>query len=70
MRTIDIPDDWTAEEALTVVAFLEHLVDAVWAEHGDAMAEHSERLDRLRRPVASSLLRGHRPLRTDSDLPF
>ena len=70
MKTISIPEDWTAEEALSVVAFLEHLVAAVWSEHADAMVEHSERLERLRRPVASHPLRRHRNLRSDNDLPF
>lgn len=46
MKTIQIPTDLTAEEALSITALLDQIVNAIWAQHGDAMLE---RLDRQRR---------------------
>ena len=39
MKTIQIPTDLTAEEALSISALLEQIINAVWAQHGDAMLE-------------------------------
>jgi hypothetical protein len=34
-----IPDDWTTDEAIAVVAFLEHVISAIWSAHGDKMGD-------------------------------
>ncbi len=38
MRRVNIPPQWTGEQALSVVAFLEDVIRAVWRQHGDHMA--------------------------------
>jgi hypothetical protein len=38
MRRVNIPPRWTGEQALSVVAFLEDVIRAVWRQHGDHMA--------------------------------
>lgn len=38
MRRVNIPTQWTGEQALSVVAFLEDVIRAVWRQHGDHMA--------------------------------
>ena len=35
--TIVVPHDWSGEEALTVVGFLEQIVQAIWNLHNDSM---------------------------------
>lgn len=35
--TIIVPHDWSGEEALTVVDFLEQIVQAIWNLHNDSM---------------------------------
>ena len=35
--TIVVPHDWSGEEALTVVDFLERIVQAIWNLHNDTM---------------------------------
>lgn len=40
MRHVTIPARWTGTEALCVVGFLERIIEAVWRQHGEAMAEH------------------------------
>jgi hypothetical protein len=50
MKTLTIPDHWTPDEALSFVAFLEELIQAIWIEHGPLMAR------RLRRAENHSLL--------------
>ena len=50
MKTIKIPADLTAEEALCINALLEQIITALWSQHGDAMLE---RLDRYRRLAAA-----------------
>ena len=39
MSPIRIPAHWTADEALTVAYFLEDIMVAIWAAHGERMAE-------------------------------
>ena len=68
MKTIQIPTDLTAEEALSISALLEQIINAVWAQHGDAMLERLDRQHRLatadpRCPVC-------RPDLGEDDLPF
>jgi len=46
----EIPDHWTGDEALTFVAFLEEVIQAVWSLHGHGMAT------RLRRAEEQSTL--------------
>jgi hypothetical protein len=43
MSTIDIPDAWSGEEALLVVAFLEDVVHAIWNRHHREMGLLLER---------------------------
>lgn len=37
-KHVKIPSQWQPPEALAVVAFLERVVDAIWRQHGPAMA--------------------------------
>ncbi len=37
-RFARIPESWTGEDALLVVAFLERLIHAIWRAHGSSMA--------------------------------
>lgn len=69
MKTINIPTDLTAEEALSIAALLDQIINAIWAEHGDAMFERLDRQRRLanaepRCPVCQP------PDPADEDLPF
>ena len=43
MSAIDIPDDWSGEDALVVVAFLEEIVHAIWNRHRCEMGLVMER---------------------------
>lgn len=68
MKTLKIPNDLTAEEALSVTALLEQIISAIWAQHGDAMLE---RLDRQRRlAIAEPRCPVCRPDIGDEDMPF
>jgi len=51
---IRIPDRWTPEEALLMVAFLNAIVDAIWQLHGDNMARLL-RQEYRRRDVAAAV---------------
>lgn len=35
--TIVIPHDWSSEEALTVIYFLEQITQSIWNLHGEGM---------------------------------
>ena len=37
INEIRIPKDWTGEQAVLVLDFLEHLIDTIWAIHEDAI---------------------------------
>jgi hypothetical protein len=63
MRRVTIPAHWTAEQALSMVAFLEDVIRAIWREHGDHMAPLLDP-DRGLEPDHSS----SSPL--DDDMPF
>lgn len=63
MRRVTIPAQWTGEQALSVVAFLEDVIRAIWRQHGDHMA-HLLNPDREPQPE----LRPSSPI--DEDLPF
>jgi hypothetical protein len=39
MRHVKIPADWSGEEALAVVSFLDSVIRAVWREHGRKITE-------------------------------
>lgn len=39
MTRIDIPTDWTGEQAIAIVDWLQGLVDAIWVEYGDELVE-------------------------------
>ena len=47
---IRVPTSWTAEQAILVLDFLEHLIDVIWSMHEGAIAgaihAHNERADR------------------------
>jgi hypothetical protein len=38
MKQIRVPTHWNGREALSVVAFLETIIDALWRQHGLVMA--------------------------------
>lgn len=42
-----IPKHWSAEEALTVVAFLEKTIGEIWWTHGKVMEGHYSRNEYL-----------------------
>lgn len=33
MSSLKIPDDWSGEDALIVVSFLEEIIHAIWSRH-------------------------------------
>ena len=37
--TIPVPHHWTGEDALTVVQFLQEIIQAIWVLHGVGMNE-------------------------------
>ncbi len=43
MNSISIPDGWSGEDALIVVAFLEEVVHAIWNRHHREMGLVMER---------------------------
>jgi len=40
MKHVTIPDQWSGGEALSVVTFLEKVIEAVWRAHGARMAPY------------------------------
>ena len=57
MSTIDIPNDWSGEDALLIVAFLEEVVHAIWNRHHREMGlvlEHLSTADNSSSPIAAS----------------
>ena len=58
--SLEIPDTWTPEMACLVADFLSHVIRAIWATHGTAMARY------LERPIHPGL----QPLDPNDDLPF
>jgi hypothetical protein len=48
MNKPDIPKYWSAEEALTFVAFLEDIISTIWKTHGQDMARHLQRIHHLK----------------------
>ena len=47
MNKPSIPGYWSAEEALTFVAFLEDLISNIWSIHGRNMAMHLQQVRHL-----------------------
>jgi len=47
MNKPSIPLYWSAEEALTFVAFLEDIVSNIWSIHGSNMAMHLQQVRQL-----------------------
>ena len=50
MSSINVPDDWSGEDALVVVAFLEEIVLAIWSRHRWEMGLVIERRYRADNP--------------------
>jgi len=44
MKHVTIPRHWSAEQALSVVRFLDDVIRAVWRQHGEEMAACMEYL--------------------------
>lgn len=61
--TIVIPHDWSGEEALTVVHFLEQIAHCIWNLHGDGMMAAMRH-----RNAASATVKYQTP--DDDDIPF
>lgn len=64
MKRVTIPRHWSAEQALSVVAFLDDVIRAIWREHGEQMA------DVLRRDVCRPVEETEPSRLDDDDLPF
>ena len=64
MKRVTIPRHWSAEQALSVVAFLDDVIRAIWREHGEQMA------DVLRRDACRSVEETEPYRLDDDDLPF
>lgn len=47
MNKLPIPRYWSAEEALTFVAFLEDIISNIWSFHGSNMATHLQQVRHL-----------------------
>lgn len=79
-KHVKIPSHWHPREALAVVGFLEQILDAIWRQHGPAMADflyepqraahdrHTARLLPRRSPRRPPALA--RIVATDDDIPF
>lgn len=39
IESLRVPSCWTAEQAILVLDFLEHLIDTIWCMHGGAIAK-------------------------------
>lgn len=35
MKPIQIPNDWTVDQVLVVIQFLDHLIDSIWCMYAD-----------------------------------
>lgn len=71
MNRVDIPQSWTPDQALAVVAFLERVIAEIWAAHGRPMRDRIYQLSELlevERPPAPN----PNPPSTDpdDDIPF
>lgn len=62
--TLVIPHDWSGEEALTMVHFLEHIIHCIWNLHHDGM------MTAMRRRNAASGTVKYQPPQSNDDLPF
>ena len=60
--TIVIPHDWSGEEALDVLCFLEQIAQCIWNLHGDGMTAA------MRRRNAASGTVKYQPPSADADL--
>jgi len=43
MKHIDVPTEWTGEQAIAVVDCLQCLMDAIWRRYGDELVEQLSR---------------------------
>lgn len=57
MRHVKIPTQWTGEDALTVVSFLEDVLQAVWRQHRKKIGEELSRQHAAFRSEPPSSLR-------------
>jgi len=39
MRPMRVPSDYSGEEAILLLDFLEHLIDTMWCMHAEAISE-------------------------------
>lgn len=66
MKPIPIPPRWTAEEALSVVGFLEQIIESIWSAHGYRMGEYLQARQEAINPLTPPY-----PADTDDDIyPF
>lgn len=66
-KTIEIPDDLSAEEALCITTLLDKITAAIWAQYHDEMVQ---RLDRHRRYAEADPRCPVCQPAGDDDLPF
>jgi hypothetical protein len=67
-HAVSIPTTWTAEQAVTVVDFLDTLLSVIWELHGDAMAEVIA--EQSRRLIAEQEYEACAAAQPDDDVPF
>ena len=70
MSSIKIPDDWSGEDALVVVGFLDEVVHAIWTRHGSEMGhllELQQQVDSADTQLPSF---GQHPDFAKDDIPF
>ncbi len=60
-----VPADWTPEQALRTVEFLDDILAAIWAHHEDAICFAIEHREHSEEPVQQTL-----PIQPDPDIPF
>ncbi len=75
MKSIPIPQHWSADQALTTVAFLESVISAVWEAYGTQMVngqQHMRLLLEAQRPCCVCINGLDPPPQpdTDDEIPF
>ena len=63
--TLAIPHDWSGEETLTVLSFLEQIAQCIWNLHGDGMMAAMRR-----RNAVSGTVKYQPPGEQDSACPY
>jgi hypothetical protein len=61
MKTTRLTTWWSADEAQTIIEFLDQLRDTLWETYGDKIA------DNMKQNVSSDICSGHANIAADAD---